>query len=168
MNNIFNKKKRKIKKVISMKQFIAEFGQNFSEHMKQRLLELEMRCVLTRSEDEYRVELKHVEHTHYNCPENLEDDSDVSQKEYVYGQLVVDGDKLYFSERCAEGDEVMQASIVDVIYTSLDSDYIVSEDGICAKEIDDSNIDYIVDTILTVFPQVSDAYISIISKYRNK
>jgi hypothetical protein len=165
MDNIFNKKKHKVKKVISMKQFISEFGRNFSEHMKQRLVELEVRCVLTRREDENRVDLKHVEHTRYNCPENLEDNSDVSQKEYAYGQFVVDDDKLYFSERCTEGDEVMRSSIVDVIYASLNSECIVLDDGICAKKVDDTNIDYIVDTILTVFPQVSDTYIKIMSKY---
>lgn len=165
MNNIFAKKKHKIKKVISMKQFISEFGENFSEHIKQRLLELEVRCVLTRSEDENRVDLKHVEHTHYNCPENFGAASDVIQKEYVYGQFVVDDGRLYFSERCAEGDKIMQASIVDVIYASLNSECIAFDNGIRAKKIDDSNIDYIVDTILTVFPQVSDAYIEIMSKY---
>lgn len=165
MNNIFAKKKHKIKKVISMKQFISEFGDDFSEHMKQRLLELEVRCVLTRGEDENMVDLKHVEHTHYNYPENSEDDSNVSQKEYAYGQFIVDNDKLYFSERCTEGNEVMQAPIVDVIYASLNSEYKVFDDGICTKKIDDDNIDYIVDTILTVFPQVSEAYIDIISKY---
>lgn len=165
MNDVFNKKKRKIKKVISMKQFISGFGVNFSEHMKKRLLELEVRCVLTRGEDENRVDLKHVEHTQYNCPDNFEADSGLNQKEYVYGQFVVDDDKLYFSEKCVEGDEVMQAPIVDVIYSSLNSENIVFEDGIRAKKVDDTNIDYIVDTILTVFPQVSDAYIDIISKY---
>lgn len=165
MNDGLNKKRRKIKKVISMKQFIAEFGENFSEHIKQRLLELEVRCVLTRGKDENRVDLKHVEHTHYKCPQNSEANSTLSQKEYAYGQFIVDDDKLYFSERCTEGDEVMQSPIIEVIYASLNSESIVFNDGIRAKKIDDSNIDYIVDTILTVFPQVSDAYIAIISRY---
>ncbi|WP_054875570.1 hypothetical protein [Oxobacter pfennigii] len=148
-----------------MKRFIAELGIDFSEHLKQRMMELELRCVLTRDEDENRVDLKHVEHTYYNCNTNSEGNLDMNQKEYVYGQLVFTDDKLYFSESCTISNDVMQAPIVDVIYSSLNSESIVFNDGTHAKVIDDSNIDYIIDTLLTVFPQVSDEYIAIMSKY---
>ena len=59
------KKNYKMKKTISLKMFIAEFGENFSDHMKKRLLELEVRCVLTRKEDSNKLDLKHVEHTQH-------------------------------------------------------------------------------------------------------
>jgi hypothetical protein len=61
------KRKYNIRKTISMKKFISEFGDNFSEHMKKRLMEIEVRCVLTRKEAEYKFEIKHVEHTLYDC-----------------------------------------------------------------------------------------------------
>ena len=42
------KKNYKMKKTISMKMFVSELGENFSDHMKEKLLELDIRCVLTR------------------------------------------------------------------------------------------------------------------------
>lgn len=160
------KKIFKIKKTISMKRFIAEFGENFPKHTKKKLLELEVRCVLTRKEDNYRLDLKHVEHKHYDC------NSSTCQKEYAYGQLVVLDETLYFSEICTESAEVMQSPIVSTIYNSLNSEDMISDQGINSKKIDDNNIDYIIDTILTVCPEVSEEYLAItqgmISRAENK
>jgi hypothetical protein len=41
------KKIYNMKRTISVKRFIIELGENFSEHVKKRLLDLEVRCVLT-------------------------------------------------------------------------------------------------------------------------
>ncbi|MBV7276033.1 hypothetical protein JMF89_07300 [Clostridiaceae bacterium UIB06] len=150
------KKNYKMKKTISMKMFINEFGENFSEHMKSRLLELEVRSVLTRKEDEYRLDIKHVEHTQH--------DFDNLQKEYVYGEFLVIDDSLYFSDKCIENNYVIQAPIVDTIYNNLSSDGIILDGDNKAKKIDDNNIDYIVDTLLTVFPDVTQSYLNIISE----
>lgn len=152
------KKNYRIKKTISMKGFVAEFGENFSEHMKKRLLELEVRCVLTRKEDEFKLDIKHVEHTKYQC----NDSSDTCKKEYAYGQFIVDDGKIYFSNRCIENDDVMQSPIVDTIYDSLSSTGMIENEEFCAKIIDDDNIDYIIDSMLTVFPQVTQKYIDIV------
>ncbi|WPC44435.1 hypothetical protein [Clostridium sp. JS66] len=152
------RKNYKIKKTISVKHFISEFGENFSEHMKERLLDLEVRCVLTRKEEENILDLKHVEHTKYDCP------SDNTSKEYVYGEfLAIDG-SLYFSEKCIEGDEVMQSPITNVIYNSLSSTDMIFDEDNNAKKIDDSNIDYVIDTILTVCPEVSQRYLDILAE----
>ena len=159
------KRKYNIKKTISMKQFISEFGENFSQHMKKRLLELEVRCVLTRQEENHILELKHVEHTKYECDCNTEDDSNTCQKEYAYGQLVVIDEILYFSENFTENAGIMQSPIVSTIYSFLSSENIIPHADSNAKKIDDSNIDYLIDTILTVCPQVSQPYLDIISKY---
>jgi hypothetical protein len=160
------KKNYKMKKTISMKQFISEFGNDFSKHMKQRLLELEERCVLTRKEDENRLDLKHVEHIKYNCCHSQHDDSNDCQKEYAYGQLVMNDGSLYFSEKCVESPDVMQAPVVNAIYNSLDDEDVFCDSDIKAKKVDDSNIDYVMDKILNACPEVSKEYLKIISKYR--
>ena len=51
------KKNYNMKKTIAMKGFISEFGEVLSEKMKKRLLELEIRTVLTRKE--YRNKILH-------------------------------------------------------------------------------------------------------------
>ncbi|WML37524.1 hypothetical protein [Clostridium sp. OS1-26] len=156
------KKNYKMKKTISMKMFINEFGENFSKHMKKRLLELEVRCVLTRKEDSYRLDIKHVEHTQYAF--DNDHNNSTSQKEYVYGQLIVMDGALYYSERCIENDTVMQSPIVAVIYGNLDSEGMILDNDNRAKKVDDSNIDYVIDTMLTVFPDVSESYLNIIKE----
>lgn len=151
------KKNYKIKKTISVKQFISQLGESFSEHMKNRLLELEVRCVLTRKEDFHRLDLKHVEHTQHSC-------NGSSEKEYVYGQFIVIEEVLYFSEKCADGNEVMEAPIVSTIYNSLSSEGMISDEVSNYKKVDDSNIDYVIDSILTVCPEVSQSYIDIVKE----
>jgi hypothetical protein len=155
-----------MKKTISMKLFVKEFEDSLSEHMKKRLLELEIRCVLTRKEENNILDIKHVEHTKYNCsPESAMDDC---KKEYVYGQLIVLDNVLYFSKSSSESDQVMLSPVVESIYDSLKSDEIVSDLGVNIKRIDDSNIDYVIDRMLEVFPPVSQEYRDIMSKYLPK
>ena len=148
-----NKRNYNMKKTISMKKFIAELGESFSDHMKKRLLELEVRCVLTRKEDNNILDIKHVEHTKQDG------------KEFVYGQFVVVEGVLYFSESHMESDEVMISPIVSTIYNTLESETITTDDGNIVKKVDDSNIDYVLDQILSVCPPVSQAYLDIMSKY---
>lgn len=150
------KKDYKMKKTISIKHFISEFGETFSDHMKKRLLELEVRCVLTRTREEsYKLDLKHVEHTRHIC-----DDS--HNKEYVYAQFIVNEEALYFSEVCVENDDVVESPIVKEIYNSLNNENIIYDGDNRAKKIDDSNIDYVVDSILSVCPEVSKSYLDIV------
>lgn len=163
------KKNYKMKKTISMKMFISEFGKDFSEHMKKRLMELDVRCVLTRKEYENVLDFKHVEHTMFDCTQDST--LEPCQKEYTYGELIVVEDILYFSEKCIENDKIMQSSIVNEIYNSLDSEDAIIFNETNAKKIDDTNIDYVIDTMLTVYPEVSQKYKDIIkhmSLYDNK
>ena len=157
------KKNYKMKKTISVKQFITEFGEDLSKQMHDKLLELWPRCILTRDGNSHVLDLKHVEHTLYDCPSA--EGSDNCQKEYSYGQFVINEDGLYFSEKCLESDTVMQMPAVDKIYNSLNSEEIYLEEGYRAKKIDDSNIDYVTDSILEVCPAMSQAHIDMISKY---
>jgi hypothetical protein len=147
------KKNYNMKKTISMKKFIAELGENFSDHMKKRLLELEVRCVLTRKEENNILDIKHVEHIQHN------------KKEYVFGQFIVVEGVLHFSENHMEGNDVTPSPIVSTIYNSLNSESMIFEDGTTGKIVDDSNIDYILDEILSVCPPVSQSYLDIMSKY---
>lgn len=153
------KKNYKLKKTISMKQFISEFGENFSDHLKERLMELEVRCVLTRENDENRLDLKHVEHTKFDCKF---DNSKNEKKEYTYGEFVVIDGVLYFSEKCVENSTVMQSPIVNTVYNSLSNDNSIVFEDTSLKRVDDSNIDYVIDTMLTVYPEVSQRYIDIL------
>lgn len=155
------KKNYKMKKTISVKMFIGELGESFSEHIKKRLLELEVRCVLTRKEQNV-LDLKHVEHTKYDCNSDLLQESTKNQKEYVYGQFIVVDDVLYFSDKCIESDTVMQSPIVNTIFNSLDGEIMIFDEDTKARKIDDSNIDFVIDSILTVCPQVSQSYLDIV------
>lgn len=147
------------KRTISMNQFILEFGTNFSDHMKKRLMELESRSFLIRKEASNTFDLKHVEHVEY---EYTGDSSKTVLKEYIYGQFEVNEDILYFSESCEESAKVMQSPIVSTIYNSLDSDGAIFNDGRNLKIVGDNNIDYIVDCTLSVCPPVSQKYLDII------
>lgn len=150
------------KSSISMQQFITELGENFSEHMKEKLMELDSRSFLTRKDVSHRVDLKHVEHIQYECVSNSEDKSAAKRKEYSYAQFAVVDGVLYFSERCLESDSVKQSPIVEVIYDSLGSEGMISDNGVNLKKIGNDNIDYVVDNILTGCPQVSQTYLDII------
>lgn len=147
-----------MKKTISVKQFVAEFGQGFSKHMKQRLLDLGTRLILTRKDLSYILDFRHVEHLKYDC-------DDECQKEYTYGQLVMNEGSLYFSESCIENKEVMKNSTVEDIYSSLTTEENIIENDVRAKLIDDNNIDYVADKILEVCPEVSAEHMAIIAKY---
>lgn len=161
-----------MKKTISIKQFIIEFGENFSKHMKQRLLELGTRCILTRTkENSYILDLKHIEHLKYDCDCQTEDDTEACQMEYAYGQFVVNEGVFHFAKKCAESTEamqVMQAPVVDEIYKSLVTEETLIDENIDAKKLDDSNIDLVIDSILNVCPEVSQAHLDILSKYLKK
>lgn len=156
------KKNYKMKRTISLKQFVSEFGENFSNHVKNRLLELE-RCVLVRKDEIYILNLKHVEHTQHPC--SSEDSSSDVKKEFAYSQFVVIDEILYFSEHCTESANVVEAPIISSIYSSLKTDVINLREGVNLKKIDDSNIDFIVDSILSVCPEISKEHRAICSKY---
>ena len=152
-----------MKRTISVKKFIAEYGENFSEHMKERLMDLEVRCVLTRSQKSYRLDLKHVEHTQHDC--KFQDSPNTCQKEYAYGQLAAIDGNLYYSDESVENDKTVQSPIVNTIYNSLSSKDMIFDSDSNVKKVDDSNIDYVIDTILTVCPTVSQSYMDIMGKY---
>lgn len=153
----------KMRKTISMKQFLAEFGGDFSKHMKQRLLELGDRTVLTRKEESFILDVKHVEHTKYDCYSR--NGNETVQKEYAYAQFIVHEGTLYFSEHCIENDDIMQSPVVSVIFDSLKSEALVLDEDINAKKIDEGNIDFVIDNILTVCPEVSPEHLAIVSRY---
>ena len=152
--------KYRSKRTISVKMFISEFGGEFSEHVKTRLMELEARCFLKRDEVDYIFDLKHVEHLKYECDGS--DTSKKNQKEYAYAQLAALEGGIYFSESCKENNETIQAPIVNTIYRNLSDDGSVFIEGRNLKKIDDNNIDYVVETLLSSCPQVSQGYLDIV------
>lgn len=160
------------KSSISMQQFISEFGESFSEHMKEKLMELSSRSFCTRSEIIHRVDLKHVEHIQYECACDSEGNIKSGLKEYSYGQFTVIDGGLYFSEGCLESDTVMESPVIKYIYNSLESERITDDKTANMKKVDDSNIDYVIDSIMAECPQVSQEYLSItqgmVSRSHNK
>jgi hypothetical protein len=131
--------------------------------LKQRLLELGGRCVLTRKEETFVLDLRHIEHTKYKC--SSDEGMPTKQKEYAFGEFIVYEGQLYFSECCLENDDIMQASVVSSIYNSLNSQELLLEGDMRGKLVNDDNIDYVIDAILEVCPPVSQSYIDIMSKY---
>lgn len=158
------KKNYKMKRTISMKQFVVEFGEGLSKHMKQRLLELGERCILNRRDESHILDLRHVEHLKYECCCDSEDGA-APKKEYAYGQLVVKEGKLYLSQNCIENDDIMQSPVVGEIYSTISSPEEQLEEDIVGKLIDESSIDFVIDTILNVCPKVSAEHMAIIAKY---
>lgn len=152
------------KSSVSIKMFISEFGEDFSKHIQERLMDLESRCFLTRKEIAYRFDLKHVEHLQYELASDAEDSSSPVRKEYAYGQFVVLDGKLYFSESCLENNDIMQCPMVSTIYEALDSEGAISDEGMNLKRLDDNNIDFVVDSILSSCPQVSQSYLDICAR----
>lgn len=150
------------KSTVSIKMFIKEFGEDFSEHLKERLMDLEVRCYLTRKSAASIFDLKHVEHLQYEVSYDEEDPKTPSSKEYAYGQFVMLEGKLYFSKSCYENNEIMQSDIVNTIYNELDSEEIVFNEEINIKRLDDNSIDFVVDSILSECPQVSQSYLDIV------
>ncbi len=159
------KKNYKMKKTISMKQFISEFGVEFSQPVKERLLELGERCLLNRRDDSYILDLRHIEHLKYECGVSEEEKLSSPKKEYAYGQLVIKDGALHFSESCIENADIMQIPLVGEIYTGLNSEEVLVDDHISAKRLDETNIDYVIDRILDVCPAVSPEHMAIIAKY---
>jgi hypothetical protein len=155
-----------------MQQFISEFGESFSEHMKEKLIELGSRSFCTRKEITHRVDLKHVEHIQYECACDSEGNIKSGRKEYSYGQFTVIDGVLYFSEGCLVSDTVMESPVVKAIYNSLESEKIIDDKAANMKKVDDRNIDYVVDSIIAECPQVSQEYLNItqgmISRSQNK
>jgi hypothetical protein len=145
---------------MALKQFISEFGEAFPKNMKEKLMELESRSFLTRKESRNRFDLKHVEHIEYQCATNA---LETVKKEYSYGQFEVNDGVLYFSETCLESNQVMQSPIVDKIYNSLNDEGSIFNNGRNLKRIDDKNIGYVIDSILSVCPKVSQSYLDIVN-----
>ncbi|MCH4237994.1 MAG: hypothetical protein LKF87_06605 [Clostridium tyrobutyricum] len=170
------RKNYRMKKTISVKMFISELGEKFSEHVKDRLMDLDIRCVLGRKDKNYIVDVKHVEHIKYACNEG--DNSKVTEKEYVYGEFIVIQGVLYFSREFIKTPYVMQSDVANKIYDSLTSEEFVfnknneeDEDenenkfeDVILKKVDDTNIDFIIDSILEVCPNVSQKYLDIVKE----
>lgn len=143
--------------------FISELGEDFSDHIKEKLMHLDARTFLTRKELENRLDVKHVEHLKYDCNTNKNaNDSSKSKKEYTYGEFEVVEGTLYLTEKCLENKDFVQAPGVSNIYESLGEDDMIVDNGKHLKKLNDDNIDFVIDSILSVCPEVSQKYIDIV------
>ena len=160
-------KKHNMKKTISIAMFISEFGDAFTSHMKLKLLEIGKSCVLIRRETGYSFDLKHVEHKKEQI-ENSDGTSNLKLREYTYGQLLVHEEILYFSMGHKNGEDEVQFPTISEIYGDLNVPVEFLEDDIEAKRIEDSNVDYLVDHLNAIYPELSPEYLKIIGRYRKK
>jgi hypothetical protein len=147
-------------KTISIKKFISEFGASFSPLVKEKLLQLELRSVLTRLENINVFNIKHVEHTKHT----REDESGTTEKEYVFGQLVSIEGKLYFSKDFTEDEIFEKCPSIDAVYESLEGDELLLESGIKVKFIGDDNVESFINGLLTCIPDVSERYVKILKE----
>ena len=154
----------RIRKTISMRQLVSEFGEKFSKHTKKRLLDLGARCILTRKEESFRLDLMHIEHIKYDCTCNSNNGSGC-KKEFAYGQFVIQEGELYFSEKCMDSNDTMQSDVVKKIYDYLDSKDTIIVEGIQAKKVDAEQIDFVIDSIMEVCPELSKEHMAILAKY---
>jgi hypothetical protein len=150
-----NKTMYNLKSTISMKKFISEFGREFSPYLIERLMDLELRSVLTRNEFPNILEIKHVEHTKYQCGEG--------EKELSFGRLIASDEELFFST-ADETDKVMEAENISDLFDSMNSDVKIFNSNIEAKKIDDDNIDFFMDKMLNIMPEVSEEYKKILKE----
>ncbi|MHC1719657.1 MAG: hypothetical protein AB9844_03015 [Clostridiaceae bacterium] len=155
------RKRRNYTKTISMKKFISEFGLFFSGHMTEKLMNLELRTVLTRAENINVFIIKHVEHTKYPCLRNTDN---VLEKEFVFGQLVVIEDSLYFTKDFEVSESCMKCDSIDEVYNSLGKIEHILSTGEKVKKVDDGNIDAFVAGLINCIPEVSDRYLQILKK----
>lgn len=153
-------KKHNFTKTISIKRFINEFGVFYSTHMCEKLMELELRTVLTRTDILNALNIKHVEHTKYSC----NSDGIASEKELVFGQLISIEGNLYFCADCDENETAAKCTAVDQIFNSICGNEYTLSSGAKVKKIDDSNIDALVDSLLKNIPDVSDRYMKILKE----
>lgn len=159
------RKNYRMKRTISVKMFISELGQNLSEYIKNRLMDLEVRCVLTRKEKTYILDIKHVQHIKYPC--TTENSDKVTEKEYVYGSFIVNDDDFYFCKNFISTENATMPDKIINIYDSLEAEEVsieLEEEDLIGKKIDDTNIDFIIDGILEVCPQVSQKYLDIVNE----
>ncbi|MBP1744992.1 MAG: hypothetical protein H6Q58_1970 [Firmicutes bacterium] len=147
-------------KTISMKKFIAEFGGSYTPLIKENLLKLELRSVLTRVENMNVLNIKHVEHAKHTST----DVSGTSEKEYIFGQLVSLEGKLYFSTACSENEKSEKCHCIDAVYDSIDRPEQLLDSGTSVKAIDDENVEQFIGGMLNCIPDVSERYLKILKE----
>jgi hypothetical protein len=143
-----------------MKKFISEFGGSYSALIKESLLKLEMRCVLTRNENLNVLNIKHVEHSKHTCSNA----SDTSEKEYIFGQLISLEGKLYFSKFCDSNEKAEKCDCIDAVYDTIDRPELLLDSESTVKILDDENVDQFVTAMLKCIPDVSERYKKILKE----
>jgi len=155
-----NRYRYNVAKTISMKKFITEFGGSFTPLIKENLLKLEMRSVLTRVENMNVLNIKHVEHLKHTSTQG----SGHSEKEYIFGQLVSLEGNLYFSNSFSENEKSEKSKCVDAVYDSIDRPEQLLDSGNSVKILDDENIVLFIDGLLNCIPDVSERYLKILKE----
>lgn len=155
-----NRYRHNFAKTISMKKFISEVGKDFTPLVKENLLKLELRCVLTRVDHINVLNIKHVEHSKHTST----DTTGTSEKEFIFGQLITIEGNLYFSNTCNENEKSEKCDCIDSVFDSIERTELLLDSGAKIKIIDDENVAQFIASMLGCIPDVSERYLKILKE----
>lgn len=155
-----NRYRHNFAKTISMKKFISEFGKDFTPLIKENLLKLELRCVLTRVDNINVLNIKHVEHSKHSSTDN----TGTSEKEFIFGQLITLEGNLYFSSTCNENEKSEKCNCIDSVFDSIERTELMLDSGAKIKIIDDEDVAQFITGMLGCIPDVSERYLKILKE----
>lgn len=168
---------------ITVKNAIKKFKSDVSEHVSDKLSQLDSKCYLQRRQSDYKFNIHQKENKKLNLPTN---DGKCCMRAYVYGNLMFSEDNIYLSNKCINNSEALEHDSYGAIYKkqydkfieklqNMDSEYerqnfkeqnmiTDEEDGMEGIRITDENVDEIVDSILDNVLPLSQEYIKIFSE----
>ena len=129
-------------------QFISKFNIPDS-NVVTILRTLDQKVLLSKGEHEYRYNILGTRHKTHTTTYK---DGTICEKEYAYGHLMAINKKIYFSQRTTQNADREEHIISSTIYNCLLTDEIHDIDR-NARLIDDTNVSFIVNTILGIINQ---------------
>ena len=133
---------------MSVGSFINQFGGSLTPFTKQELLRLDGKCILSPHKHKNRVNIELLHHNKFPATKNSGLEVIPCEKEIALGHFISHKSLFYYSKRATTNGTVMQDDVtIDTIYNSMHSEQIHDIDR-DAKLIDDSNVTFLVDTLL--------------------
>ncbi|CAB1245541.1 hypothetical protein ACFHWD_18880 [Clostridium sp. MT-14] len=168
---------------ITVKNTIKKFKSDISEHVTEKLSELDSKCYLQRKQSDYKFNIHQKENKKLNLPTS---DGKHCMRAYVYGNLMFSESNIYLSNKCISNSEALEHDSYGAIYKkqydkfiekmqNMPSEYekqnfreqnmiTDEEDDMEGIKITDENVDEIVDSILDNVLPLSPEYIKIFSE----
>lgn len=168
---------------ITMKKAFEQFQPEVSEHVREKVEELDRLGYLQRQQYEYRFNLHQKENLRLNLPTK---DGRECLRAYVYAHFMFISHNIYLSNKCTSNAEAFQHTGYQSIYNTQkitliekynsiydDKDKFLKDnfiekggDNRRGIKITDNNVDKIVDDILKIMPPLSEKYKEMLSKHK--